>query len=935
MGLFEQMVQRNMQDTYNPQKVGLLQNRMNTLEGSTMSPGRKARLMGEAAMGLGALGEQVDFSKFSGLSPSSLSPGRADRLNEMQMKMQMNNMDYNAKREIEDAGMASSVLNNRFARGGMLPKRRGLYLADGTARISDAQAAADADRICKTYGVCDPKPAPAPAPQAAPQPAPRVAPQPQKPNPFGGLLGKMVDAVNGSRKQLEDVNNYAQGGLLPDITKPFRKLGDAAGRVVDQVRQGTETIRQADPRQRAETASEGLGGMSGRAAEQLRNREWAVQQQLRDAEGYASGGIVRGPGGPTDDEVPMEIGGVPVNLSDQEAVLPAKTVRALGGAKVVERLIEMTNGKPPVEGGLRAGGRYSQGARPLSDEEKAVISATYAGGRPTDEGAYPVPNNTGRYGQSLAMQDALKMGAETSAALASRAGNFASEKIRKAGEPIPASPAPTPVEKPGLLESGVKTAVGTAALPFAALTDGAMNLAASAVGAERPEPDKYTAAADTMSREGISGLGLTTAGSVDGVKKGVADVMGWKPVATEAKRPEPAKEVPAPQAAPVTPEQAAVEAARQNALDVADMEARRSIYNNVITDTQRQMNFPAGADFISSGNHGIRALVENKPGPMNEYGSRTAGPMDRFNAANDAMGTGIRYDTVVGSDGKRQLRISDIGAAPKKPQYLGADGRPTDKWENTAAYTDGLRRAQLDKQRLAELRAENRMSDLKHYWGPKLGGMLQEAFTNQRASAQGKNALSAKDLFDMEKSKAEFQRNLDNDAFNRKKHYDDVGYKEKTDYLKGFDERLKMAAKNPDGTDNPARYNQLQSYFAHFNKKGGDPNQNFEELMDVVNAHKMFEDGAWTPPWEAKPDGRLRSWTKTDRTLRGYLAPWNWGKQAYRSNDGLDEISYVGGLFGPNASTRQLDQANKYVIADGKTKLTPIEREYIRRQSKE
>ena len=285
MGLFEQMVQRNMQDTYNPQKVGLLQNRMNTLEGSTMSPGRKARLMGEAAMGLGALGEQVDFSKFSGLSPSSLSPGRADRLNEMQMKMQMNNMDYNATREIEDAGMASSVLNNRFARGGMLPKRRGLYLADGTARISDAQAAADADRICKTYGVCDPKPAPAPAPQAAPQPAPRVAPQPQKPNPFGGLLGKMVDAVNGSRKQLEDVNNYAQGGLLPDITKPFRKLGDAAGRVVDQVRQGTETIRQADPRQRAETASEGLGGMSGRAAEQLRNRERAVQQQLRDAEG--------------------------------------------------------------------------------------------------------------------------------------------------------------------------------------------------------------------------------------------------------------------------------------------------------------------------------------------------------------------------------------------------------------------------------------------------------------------------------------------------------------------------------------------------------------------------------------------------------------------------------------------------------------------------
>ena len=30
MGLFEQMAQRNMQETYNPQKVELLQNRMNT-----------------------------------------------------------------------------------------------------------------------------------------------------------------------------------------------------------------------------------------------------------------------------------------------------------------------------------------------------------------------------------------------------------------------------------------------------------------------------------------------------------------------------------------------------------------------------------------------------------------------------------------------------------------------------------------------------------------------------------------------------------------------------------------------------------------------------------------------------------------------------------------------------------------------------------------
>jgi hypothetical protein len=77
--------------------------------------------------------------------------------------------------------------------------------------------------------------------------------------------------------------------------------------------------------------------------------------------GLARGGIVRGPGGPRDDKVPLEIAGVPVKLSNQEAVLPARTVDALGGPEAVERLIERTNGRPPERRGLRAGGRYEDG----------------------------------------------------------------------------------------------------------------------------------------------------------------------------------------------------------------------------------------------------------------------------------------------------------------------------------------------------------------------------------------------------------------------------------------------------------------------------------------------------------------------------------------------------------------------------------------------
>lgn len=86
-------------------------------------------------------------------------------------------------------------------------------------------------------------------------------------------------------------------------------------------------------------------------------------KQIDKAAGYAAGGIVRGKGGI--DNVPMSVGGVNVNLTGgkkPEAVLPGKTVEALGGPGAVEALIEATNGKPPVRSGLREGGEYKDGA---------------------------------------------------------------------------------------------------------------------------------------------------------------------------------------------------------------------------------------------------------------------------------------------------------------------------------------------------------------------------------------------------------------------------------------------------------------------------------------------------------------------------------------------------------------------------------------------
>lgn len=74
---------------------------------------------------------------------------------------------------------------------------------------------------------------------------------------------------------------------------------------------------------------------------------------MMSAMGLKEGGMVRGPGTGTSDEVPAW-------LSDGEAVLPAKTVRKLGGPGVVHDLIEDTTGKRPASG-LRSGGGYAGG----------------------------------------------------------------------------------------------------------------------------------------------------------------------------------------------------------------------------------------------------------------------------------------------------------------------------------------------------------------------------------------------------------------------------------------------------------------------------------------------------------------------------------------------------------------------------------------------
>lgn len=158
----------------------------------------------------------------------------------------------------------------------------------------------------------------------------------------------------------EPSRRMADGGILPTL----RNRGAQIDAAVDSAVNPQAAPVAADP-----DAPDASGVRpSERAAARATMNAAAPKKSsftlrgLGKALGMAEGGIVRGKGGPTDDAVPMTVGGVDVNLSNKEAVLPAKTVQALGGPSAVEDLIETTNGKPPVKHGLRAGGKYMTGA---------------------------------------------------------------------------------------------------------------------------------------------------------------------------------------------------------------------------------------------------------------------------------------------------------------------------------------------------------------------------------------------------------------------------------------------------------------------------------------------------------------------------------------------------------------------------------------------
>lgn len=216
-------------------------------------------------------------------------------------------------------------------------------MADGGVVAAQAQA----DRMCKTYGVgCDTKPsAPAPAP-AAPAPAPA---QPQG--------GGIVQTIRNRNEELRKATNYARGGVVQGMADGGVVAAQTqADRMCKEYGVGCGTKPSTPAPAPAPAPAPTPAPAPAPSQKSVVDTIRSYNKKLEEAANYKRGGVVQ-------DGAPSEelADDVPVNLTRGEAVLPPKTVSALGGPEAVEELIERTNGKPPVKTGLRAGGNYADG----------------------------------------------------------------------------------------------------------------------------------------------------------------------------------------------------------------------------------------------------------------------------------------------------------------------------------------------------------------------------------------------------------------------------------------------------------------------------------------------------------------------------------------------------------------------------------------------
>lgn len=191
-------------------------------------------------------------------------------------------------------------------------------------------------------------------------------------------------------KRASGANNYADGGVVSGIKRALGFDPERAARIAEyKAQQKAEAAAAAAPAAAPKLA----GGALQNAANALRNR----RTQIDEAAGYANGGMVRGPGTGTSDDIETEIPAgsyimpadttrkvgaealgelgkpVPVALSNGEYQMPPEQVHAVG-VETLNQIKDATH--TPVARG------FNPGQAPQRDESRLFLNK---GGSPADE----------------------------------------------------------------------------------------------------------------------------------------------------------------------------------------------------------------------------------------------------------------------------------------------------------------------------------------------------------------------------------------------------------------------------------------------------------------------------------------------------------------------------------------------------------------------
>lgn len=595
----------------------------------------------------------------------------------------------------------------------------------------------------------------------------------------------------------------------------------------------------------------------------------------------ANGGMVQGPGGPTDDLVPA-------HLSRGEAVLPAQTVGAMGGPHAVEDLIEDTTGQRPARG-LRAGGRYRRGAVDIDFEHLDKVRAAEKAA--TAEGL----------GQRRAAEATQQAAADARAAETRAKVDAEIESRRPQGQPQAQAPKPEP-KAPGRMAR-----VGRAVGGLAGRGLGAMAAIEGAGGMVRegatPENILQTGA-------GVAGAGLGARVMAHPAIAGVASLLHSKDAGDSnedryfeglrskqaaglewAGEPEilPYGRLGAnPQSVEPSAEELRMgEANYENMLrESAESGVREGVASPQAQTTEEQTS----ARSVEQG--GLRASIEQHP------------DMPGMNIERDAEGR------IIGYSGGRPAAQSD----QQPPQGLGAGQAPmhpyaTQGWD-LAANNERMARVnetQRQMQNIRDGRDPNWRQDLSSGTGGGLGfereqlmerimtphkgaqngqltigqmrearGLLQDSQNEALKAAEigaraqggggaGGGATGEPSLRD-QIAMANLERNLSKDQRDAQfreqraqaQDYKDLHKMSQADQ-KQFDSRVDSILKNYAGED-PQAMAMMQNYASHMMQKGLSPDEFVRDLDTALNMEKLIEGGSgllgssfFGTKWDGRP----------------------------------------------------------------------------------